>query len=69
MIQNIEIEVDIMPITLLVILEAALIASSLSIDAFSAGFAYGSGKTRIPMLSVQIINNDCIKRHLYFSAW
>ena len=37
------------------IIEAAVLASSLSIDAFTAGFAYGSKKIRIPMSSVQII--------------
>lgn len=39
--------------------QAAAIASSLSIDAFTAGFAYGSKKIRIPMSSVQIINLVC----------
>lgn len=41
------------------ILEAALIASSLSLDAFTAGFAYGSNKIKIPFFSVQIINIIC----------
>jgi len=41
------------------IIEAAVLASSLSIDAFTAGFAYGSKKIRIPMSSVQIINLIC----------
>ena len=41
------------------IIEAAVLASSLSIDAFTAGFAYGSKKIRIPMSSVQIINGVC----------
>jgi len=41
---------------LFAIAEAALIASSLSLDAFAAGFAYGSSKTKIPFVSVQIIN-------------
>jgi len=41
------------------LIEAAMIASSLSIDALAAGFAYGSKKIRIPMLSVQIINIVC----------
>ena len=41
------------------LLESAVIASSLSIDALTAGFAYGSKKIKIPMLSVQIINLVC----------
>jgi len=41
------------------IIEAAVLASSLSIDALTAGFAYGSKKIRIPMLSLQIINFIC----------
>ena len=41
------------------IFEAALIASSLSLDAFAAGFAYGSNKIKISFLSVQIINIIC----------
>jgi len=41
------------------IFEAAVIASSLSLDAFAAGFAYGSKKIRIPISSVQIINFVC----------
>ncbi|MCL2577652.1 MAG: manganese efflux pump [Defluviitaleaceae bacterium] len=41
------------------IIEAAILASSLSVDAFTAGFAYGSKKIRIPMLSLQIINLLC----------
>jgi len=48
-----------MGIVLLLILEAAMVASSLSIDAFVAGFAYGSKRIRIPALSVQIINVIC----------
>ena len=40
-------------------MEAAIIASSLSLDAFTAGFAYGTNKTKIPMLSAQIINFIC----------
>ena len=42
------------------LLEAAILASSLSADAFTAGFAYGSKKIRIPMLSLQIINLICV---------
>ncbi|MCL2527373.1 MAG: manganese efflux pump [Defluviitaleaceae bacterium] len=41
------------------IIEAAVLASSLSIDAFTAGFAYGSKKIHIPMSSIQIINLIC----------
>ncbi|MCL2198465.1 MAG: manganese efflux pump [Defluviitaleaceae bacterium] len=40
-------------------IEAAILASTLSADAFTAGFAYGSKKIRIPMLSVQVINVVC----------
>ena len=40
-------------------IEAALLASSLSVDALTAGFAYGSKRIRIPMLSVQVINLIC----------
>lgn len=43
----------------LTILEAAALASALSMDAFVASFAYGSRKIKIPMLSVQIINLVC----------
>ena len=39
--------------------EAAILASSCSIDAFVASFAYGSNKVKIPMLSIQIINLIC----------
>lgn len=48
-----------MPLALLVIAEAALLASALSLDAFTAGFAYGSKKIKIPFLSVTIINIIC----------
>ena len=48
-----------MDFTLLAIAQAALLASSLSLDAFTAGFAYGANKTRIPMLSAHIINLIC----------
>lgn len=41
------------------VLEAGILASSLSLDAFTAGFAYGSNKIKIPMLSVQVINLIC----------
>jgi putative sporulation protein YtaF len=45
--------------TLFVLLEAALLASTLSLDALTAGFAYGTNKTKIPMLSAFIINLIC----------
>jgi len=41
------------------LLEAAVLAASLSIDAFAASFAYGCKKIKIPMLSLQIINVIC----------
>lgn len=44
---------------LLVLIEAAILASALSLDAFVSSFAYGSNKIKIPMLSVQIINLVC----------
>lgn len=43
----------------LVIFEAILITSTLSIDAFVASFAYGSNKIRIPFLQINIINIIC----------
>ena len=39
--------------------EAIFIALSLSMDAFTAGFAYGSNKIKIPFFSVQVINIVC----------
>lgn len=44
---------------LLVILSAAVLAASLSIDAFAAAFAYGCSRIKIPMRSVHIINLIC----------
>ena len=41
------------------LLEAAVLAAALSMDAFVASFAYGSNKIRIPLLSAQIINVIC----------
>ena len=41
------------------ILEAIILASALSLDAFVASFAYGSRKIKIPFKSVQIINLIC----------
>ena len=43
----------------LVIMESVILASSCSLDAFSASFAYGSKKIRIPFWSNQIINIVC----------
>ena len=48
-----------MSFPIIIILEAAILAASLSVDAFVAGFAYGSSKIKIPFLSVQIINIIC----------
>ena len=48
-----------MNFTLFAIMEAALLASSLSLDAFTAGFAYGTSKTKIPFMSAMIINLVC----------
>lgn len=45
--------------TIVKILEAAALASALSVDAFVASFAYGSDKIKIPLLSAQIINLIC----------
>lgn len=36
-----------------------MLASTCSIDAFSASFAYGSNKIKIPLLSLQVINLVC----------
>lgn len=48
-----------MQANLIAVLEALLIASSLSLDAFTAGFAYGSKKIKIPMLELQVVNIIC----------
>ena len=45
--------------SLTIILEAVILASALSMDAFLASFAYGSNKIKIPVLSSQIINIIC----------
>ncbi|MCL2050939.1 MAG: sporulation membrane protein YtaF [Lachnospiraceae bacterium] len=45
--------------TLFALFEAAILASSMSLDALAAGFAYGTNKTKIPMLSAFIINLIC----------
>lgn len=41
------------------IAEAAVLACAVSLDAFVAGFAYGSNKIKIPFLSLQIVNIVC----------
>lgn len=48
-----------MDFSLVAFLEAMLLAASLSIDAFTAGFTYGNNRIKIPFLSVQIINIVC----------
>ena len=48
-----------MSFSLFALAEAALLASSLSLDAFTAGLAYGTNKTKIPFGSAQIINLIC----------
>ncbi len=48
-----------MSFSFLAAIEALLLALSLSTDAFVAGFAYGSNKIKIPILSVHIINTIC----------
>ena len=45
--------------TFFLVSAAAAIALSCSVDAFSASFAYGSSKIKIPMLSSLIINFTC----------
>lgn len=41
------------------VLEAAALASALSLDAFVASFAYGSKNIKIPFWSAQVINLTC----------
>jgi len=48
-----------LPVLLIVLLEALAVALALSVDAFLACFAYGSGKIKIPLLSVLIISAVC----------
>ena len=43
----------------LITLEAAFLAMSVSIDAFAAAFAYGCKKIKIPFKSIHIINFIC----------
>ncbi len=45
--------------TLRLILEAAAIASALSVDAFAAGFAYGTRRIRLSWHSILVINLIC----------
>jgi putative sporulation protein YtaF len=47
------------PLLLRAIAEAAVLASALSLDALTAGFAYGSRDIKIPLRSVLIINLIC----------
>lgn len=46
-------------IWLVLVLEAAMLSVSLSVDAFAAAFAYGCKKIKIPRLSLHIINLIC----------
>ena len=46
-------------IWLIFILQPAIIAMSMSVDAFAVAFAYGCKKIKIPMLSLNIINLIC----------
>lgn len=48
-----------MTITLMSILETALLVVALSVDSFIASFAYGTNKIKIPLISVLIINVIC----------
>jgi putative sporulation protein YtaF len=48
-----------MPAAMFVLIETAVLASSLSADSFTAGFAYGSKKITIPTLSILIITFIC----------
>lgn len=45
--------------TLKIVLEAAAIAFALSVDAFAAGFAYGTRQIRLPWRSALVINLIC----------
>ena len=45
--------------SLIIIFQAIILTSAISIDAFVASFAYGSNKIKIPFSSVQIINIVC----------
>jgi len=46
-------------IWVIAILQAAVIAISISVDAFAASFAYGCKRIKIPMSSILIINFIC----------
>lgn len=48
-----------MDLSFIMILEAVMLASALSLDAFITSFAYGSKKIKIPFKSVQVINLIC----------
>lgn len=43
----------------MVILQAAAVALSLSVDAFAASFAYGSNRIKVPLSSINTINLIC----------
>lgn len=43
----------------IMIVEAAILASTLSLDAFIASFAYGSNQIKIPLPSIVVINLVC----------
>ncbi len=43
----------------IMVIEAAILASTLSLDAFIASFAYGSNKIKIPLPSIVVINLVC----------
>ncbi len=45
--------------TFILIIESAILASALSLDAFVASFAYGSDNIRIPLTSALIIDAVC----------
>ena len=45
--------------TWIIILEALVLSSSLSLDAFVASFGYGSNKIKIPFLSTAIVTVIC----------
>lgn len=46
-------------ITIMDMLEAVLLVTALSIDAFVASFGYGINKIKIPFISAQVINVVC----------
>lgn len=42
-----------------IFLEAILLVTALSLDSLTAGFSYGAGKIRIPLISVLVISGVC----------